>query len=128
MRKEELGEIVVSHGEWLQCDGGKRADLSYADLRDAFLCGVSLREPNLPIGVYQIVGPGSGNRCTTYNSGNDRVTCGCWDDKKGNHLDSFITRIESIYGPNGKEPNPKYYAEYMSAISFFKAMKELNYD
>lgn len=126
MRKEELGEIVVSHGEWLQCDGGKRADLSYADLRDAFLCGVSLREPNLPIGVYQIVGPGSCNRCTTYNSGNDRVTCGCWDDKKGNHLDSFITRIESMYGPNGKDPNPKYYTEYMSAISFFKAMKELN--
>lgn len=121
MKKEE-----ASHGKWLQCDGGKRADLSDADLREAFLCGASLREPNLPVGVYQIVGPGSRNRCTTYNSSNDRVTCGCWDDKKGNHLDSFIARIESMYGPNGKDPNPKYYTEYMSAISFFKAMKELN--
>ena len=77
MEQEKLNEIIENHVKWLQGDGGKRANLSYADLRDAFLCGVSLREPNLPVGVYQIVGPGSCNRCTTYNSGNDRVTCGC---------------------------------------------------
>ena len=105
MEKEKLDEIIANHGRWLQGEGGKRANLSYADLRDAFLCGVSLREPNLPIGVYQIVGPGSCNRCTTYNSGNDRVTCGCWDDGAGNHLDSFIKRIEEVYGPKGKTPN-----------------------
>ena len=125
MEKEKLDEIIANHGRWLQGEGGKRANLSYADLRDAFLCGVSLREPNLPIGVYQIVGPGSCNRCTTYNSGNDRVTCGCWDDGAGNHLDSFIKRIEEVYGPKGKTPNSKYYAEYMSAVAFFKAIKEL---
>lgn len=124
MEKEKLDEILASHGRWLRDGGGKRADLSDVDLREAFLCGASLREPNLPVGVYQIVGPGSRNRCITYNSSNDRVTCGCWDDKKGNHLDSFIARVESIYGPNGKNPNSVYYAEYMAAISFFKAVKE----
>ena len=126
MKKEELDKVIASHDRWLQDEGGKRADLSDADLREAFLCGTSLREPNLPVGVYQIVGPGSRNRCTTYNSSNDRVTCGCWDDKKGNHLDSFIARFESIYSSNGKNPNSVYYAEYMAAINFFRAIKELN--
>lgn len=125
MEKEELKEIVASHGKWLQCDGEKRADLSDADLREAFLCGVSLREPNLPIGVYQIVGPGSCNRCTTYDTINNQIICGCWDDSAGNHLDSFAKRIEEVYGPKGENPNSKYYTEYMAAVNFFRAMKEL---
>lgn len=80
----------------------------------------------MPIGVYQIVGAGSHNRCTTYITINDQVVCGCWNDGAGNHLDSFARRIEEVYGIKGETPNSKYYAEYMSAISFFKAMKELN--
>ena len=107
------------------------AILSEADLRETNLSGTDLSDTNLsgadlPTGMYQIVGPGSYNRCTTYDSVNDQVVCGCWDDKKGNHLDSFIIRVERIYGPNGKRPDPLFYAEYMAAIDFFKAMKKLN--
>ncbi|WP_268878708.1 pentapeptide repeat-containing protein [Anaerovibrio slackiae] len=113
----------------------KGADLEGADLRGACLEGADLRGAcldmarlegaDLPIGVYQIVGPGSCNRCTTYDVINDQIVCGCWNDRNGNHLDSFIKRIEEVYGPKGENPNSKYYAEYMSAVAFFKAMKEL---
>ena len=200
MEKERLYEIIASHGRWLRDEGGKRADLSGAnlyraelceaelceadlceadlceadlhganlykanlervnliganlhranliradlegaDLAEANLCGANLHKANLdranleganlegttmPIGIYQIVGPGSCNRCTTYDTVNNQIICGCWDDGAGNHLDSFIKRIEEVYGPKGKTPNSKYYAEYMSAVAFFKAIKEL---
>ena len=104
----------------------READLEGANLEGANLCRADLEGADLPIGIYQIVGPGCCNRCTTYDSVSDQVICGCWDDKKGNHLDSFIARIESIYGSNGKKPNSVYYAEYMSAVDFFRAMKDLN--
>ena len=123
MEKEKLEEIIANDGRWLRDEGGKRADLSDADLREAFLRGVSLREPNLPVGVYQIVGPGSRNRCTTYDVIDDQIVCGCWNDGKGNHLDSFIKRIEEVYGPKGENPDSIHYAEYMSAVAFFKAIK-----
>ena len=118
-----------------------KANLKGADLREADLCMANLREADieganlcvddlcgakLPTGMYQIVGAGSYNRCTTYDTINDQVICGCWNDGAGNRLDSFVRRIESIYGQNGEEPKSVYYAEYMSAISFFKAVKELN--
>ena len=155
MEQEKLNEIVANHVKWLQDEGGKRADLRYADLSKADLrgvdlryadlchadlrkadlegadlskadlCGVDLCGAKLPIGVYQIVGPGSRNRCTTYVAVNDQVICGCWDDGAGNKLNSFARRIEEIYGTKGETPNSKYYAEYMSAINFFRAMKEL---
>ena len=106
------------------------AYLRYANLHHADLCGANLREAelegaNLPVGVYQIVGPGSCNRCTTYDTINNQIICGCWDDGKGNNLDSFIKRIEEIYGPYEEGHNPIYYAEYMAVVNFFKAMKEL---
>lgn len=100
------------------------ADLRYANLHHVNLHLANLEGAKLPTGIYQIVGAGSSNRCTTYDSINDRVICGCWDDEKGNHLDSFARRIEKIYGTRGETPNSKYYAEYMSAVAFFKAMKE----
>ena len=111
----------------------REANLEGADLEKANLEGANLRRADLegaklPIGVYQIVGPGSRNRCTTYDVINDQIVCGCWNDGKGNHLDSFIKRIEEVYGPKGENPNSKYYAEYMSAINFFRAMKELKND
>ena len=109
------------------------ADLRRAKLEGAYLDGANLEVADLegaelPIGIYQIVGAGRCNRCTTYDSLNDQVVCGCWDDGAGNHLDSFEKRIEEIYGAKGEEPNLKYYTEYMSAVAFFKAMKELNND
>ena len=200
MEKERLYEIIASHGRWLRDEGGKRADLSGAnlyraelceaelceadlceadlceadlhganlykanlervnliganlhranliradlegaDLAKANLCGANLHKANLdranleganlegttmPIGIYQIVGPGSCNRCTTYDTVNNQIICGCWDDGAGNHLDSFIKRIEEVYGPYGEGYHPIYYTEYMAAVNFFKAMKEL---
>ena len=150
MEQEKLNEIVANHVKWLQGDGGKRAhlggahleganlegadlegaDLELANLRGAHLEGANLRGADLegaelPIGVYQIVGAGSCNRCTTYDVINDQIVCGCWNDGKGNHLDSFIKRIEMVYGPKGENPDSIHYAEYMSAVAFFKAIKEL---
>lgn len=101
------------------------ADLEGAKLEGVNLCMADLEGAELPIGVYQIVGPGSCNRCTTYDVINDQIVCGFWNDGKGNHLDSFIKRIEEVYGPKGENPDSIHYAEYMSAVAFFKAMKEL---
>ena len=99
------------------------AGLQDADLRDADLRGAHLRGAHLPNGIYQIVGCGSYNRCTTYDSINDRVICGCWEDGGGNHLESFKKRIETIYGDKGEAPNAAYYIEYMAAINFFEMVK-----
>lgn len=149
MKQEKLNEIIAEHARWLEGPSGKRADLKRAnlfgadlheaDMRCTYLCGADLRHANLhhvnlhlanlegaklPTGIYQIVGAGSCNRCTTYDSINDRVICGCWDDEKGNHLDSFARRIEEIYGTNGEKANPMFYTEYMSTVEFFKTMRE----
>lgn len=106
------------------------ANLRLANLRHANLGGVDMRGAglegaNLPVGMYQITGVGSCNRCTSYSVINDQIVCGCWDDGKGNHLDSFIKRIEEVYGPYEESYHPIYYAEYMAVVNFFKAMKEL---
>ena len=101
------------------------ANLEGADLRGANLCRASLEGANLPTDMYQVVGAGSCNRCTTYDATNNQVICGCWSDGAGNKLNSFARRIEEIYGTKGKTPTPKYYTEYMSVINFFRAMKEL---
>ena len=100
------------------------AILKWANIRGVKLVGASLEGAILPTGIYQIVGAGSSNRCTTYDSINDQVVCGCWDDGAGNHLDSFAKRVEEIYG-EAVLPDLEFYQEYMAAIAFFKAMKEL---
>ncbi len=111
---ERLKEIIESHGKWLHDEkGGQRADLRGADLRDA----------DLPDGIYQVVGCGSVNRCTTYDSINDRVICGCWNDNNDNHLAAFEQRIEDVYGINGEQPDTNLYSEYMAAVTFFKTVK-----
>ena len=101
------------------------AELSRAELREADLSRADLRGADLPNGVYQVVGSGSANRCTTYFSVNDMVVCGCWADGNSNTLESFKKRIESVYGEKGKEPNPLYYQEYKAAIAFFEAVRDL---
>ena len=47
MDKERLKEILESHGKWLRGEGGKRADLSMANLYGADLCGADLRKADL---------------------------------------------------------------------------------
>ena len=105
------------------------ADLRGAYLRGAYLQGADLQCANLqgadlPTGVYQIVGCGSVNRCTTYDSINDCVICGCWNDNAGNHLAAFRNRIETIYGVGGSDEDERYYREYMAAVVFFETIKE----
>ena len=109
------------------------ADLRGADLQDAYLRGAYLQDADLqdadlqgaylPNGIYQVSGAGSNNRCTTFDSINDRIICGCWNDNNGNHLEAFKKRIIKIYGENGKTPNAAYFAEYMAAVTFFEAVK-----
>lgn len=47
MDKEKLQEILGNHELWLGSNGGKRADLSYTDLRNADLSYANLRGANL---------------------------------------------------------------------------------
>ena len=112
-------------GADLQCADLQGANLRGANLQDANLQGADLQGAGLPNGIYQIVGCGSYNRCTTYDSINDRVICGCWEDGGGNHLESFKKRIETIYGDKGEAPNAAYYIEYMAAINFFEMVKRV---
>lgn len=113
--EEKLKAIIDSHGKWLRDeDGGERADLQGADLRYA----------DLPEGFYQVSNIGSVGRSTTYDSVNDQVICGCWNDKNGNTLENFEKRVKNEYGKSVTNPNERYYAEYMAAIKFFKTMKK----
>lgn len=110
------------------------ADFSYADLRGADLSGVdfhgtkfknaALRGAFLPKGIYTVGGAGSRQRYTYYDSINDYVICGCWDDHNGNHLESFKKRIEDVYGSDVKSPNPKHYKAYQAAIHYFEACRD----
>ena len=123
---EKLQEIIESHGRWLRnAEGGERADLSDADLSSADLRGADLRSADLSSAYYQVVRIGSRRGTTTYCVDDDNVLCGCWNNYKGGTLDEFKTRVESVYGREGNNPNEQYYDEYMAAITFFAEMKEI---
>lgn len=128
---EKLQEIIKSHGRWLRNEeGGERAnlsdaDLSGADLSDAYLSGAYLRGADLDKTYYQVVRIGSRRGTTTYCVDDDNVLCGCWNNYKGGTLEEFKTRVESVYGREDNNPNEQYYDEYMAAITFFAAMKEM---
>jgi hypothetical protein len=47
MSTDQLRAILDAHAEWLADDGGERADLSGADLREANLSGADLRRADL---------------------------------------------------------------------------------
>lgn len=118
---EKLQEIIESHGRWLRNEeGGERANLRSADLSSADLSSADLDKT-----YYQVVRVGSRRGITTYCVDNDNVLCGCWNGFKGGTLDEFKTRVESVYGREGNNPNEQYYDEYMAAITFFAAMKEM---
>ena len=138
---KKLQEIIKSHGRWLRnAEGGERADLRSADLSGANLGGANLRSAylsganlggaylsgaNLDKTYYQVVRIGSRKGTTTYCVDDDNVLCGCWNNYKGGTLEEFKTRVESVYGREGNNPNEQYYDEYMAAITFFAAMKEM---
>ena len=151
MEQEKLNKIISAHKEWLETDGKKgmcanlrradlrradlreanlrranlrRADLRGANLRGADLYGANLRGATMPEGIYTAGGAGSAQRYTYYDAINDCIICGCWNDDAGNHLDSFKKRIDDIYGPDGKEPNPAHYKAYRAAIQYFEACRD----
>ena len=130
---EKLQEIIENHGRWLRnAEGGKRADLSGADLSGAYLCNEDLRNAYLSGAAldktyYQVVRIGSRQGTTTYCVDDDNVLCGCWNNYKGGTLEEFKTRVESVYGREGNTPNKQFYGEYITAISFFTAMKKMNW-
>ena len=101
------------------------ADLRGADLRDAYLSDANLRGADLDKTYYQVVRIGSRRGTTTYCVDDDNVLCGCWNNYKGGTLEEFKTRVESVYGREDNNPNEQYYDEYMAAITFFAAMKEM---
>ena len=101
------------------------AYLSGADLSDAYLRGANLRGADLDKTYYQVVRIGSRRGTTTYCVDDDNVLCGCWNNYKGGTLEEFKTRVESVYGREDNNPNEQYYDEYMAAITFFAAMKEM---
>jgi uncharacterized protein YjbI with pentapeptide repeats len=47
MDQKKLNKIIESHGKWLRCEGGERADLAGANLACADLTGASLYGANL---------------------------------------------------------------------------------
>ena len=101
------------------------ANLSDANLSGANLSGANLRGADLDKTYYQVVRIGSRRGTTTYCVDDDNVLCGCWNNYKGGTLEEFKTRVESVYGREGNNPNEQYYDEYMAAITFFAAMKEM---
>lgn len=107
----------------------RNADLRYADIRCTNLDSIMLADANL-YGVvsdktfYQITGIGSREAVTTYCVEDDLVYCGCWCEYKGGSLEDFEQRVRSVYGQDGETPNSLYLTEYITAIKFFKAMKE----
>ena len=101
------------------------ADLSGANLGGADLSGANLGGAYLDKTYYQVVRIGSRQGTTTYCVDDDNVLCGCWNNYKGGTLEEFKTRVESVYGREGNNPNEQYYDEYMAAITFFTAMKEM---
>ena len=72
---------------------------------------------------HQITKIGSRKSTTTYCVEDDWIWCGCWGDCRGGLFEDFIERVEQVYGKQETPKEKQYYAEYMAAIEFFKAMK-----
>lgn len=145
LRSENGGKRANLCGADLSC-----TNLSHADLRGANLCKANLCDADLSNAslfdtdlsnslfdnanlcatslsktYYQIVRIGSREATTTYCVEDDNVRCGCWNNYGGGTLEEFKKRVESVYGENGKNPNKKYYTQYMAAIEFFEKMAKL---
>lgn len=134
MTKEELNEIIASHGRWLvDKSTGERADLRGADLRCADLRDADLRCADLryadlrgailPMTILQVGPMGSRKDYVVYNASNDNIRCGCWNDYKGGTLEEFEARVEEVY-PSEKKDTLKFRNEYLAVIGYFKTVRE----
>ena len=134
MTKQELYEIVASHGRWLaDKNRGERADLRCADLRDANLRGAdlrgadlrcaNLRGADLPAIILQVGPIGSRKDYIVYNASDDNIRCGCWNNYMGGTLEEFEARVEEVY-PSEKKDTLKFRNEYLAVIWYFKTVRE----
>jgi hypothetical protein len=88
-------EGVNLKGAYLKGASLEGADLEGAELRGAYLEGA---------GLYQIVGIGSKGRCTTYDSINHKVICGCFYGS----LEEFEEEVKKTHEIN------KYAKQYLA--------------
>ena len=149
MTKQELNEIVASHGRWLADNTtGERADLYRADLRganlrnadlrganlyranlseanlsEADLRGANLRDAILPAIILQVGPIGSRKDYVVYNASDDNIRCGCWNDYEGGTLAEFEARVEEVYSSENKD-TLKFRNEYLAVIGYFKTVRE----
>ena len=106
MNKEELKEILDLHRKWLfNIDGGKRANLSSADLRSA----------KTDKRYIQVSCIGSRKDMTTYCFEDDLIICGCF---KGT-LKEFKEKVLETY-PDKKS---QYHKEYLGFIKYLEGLK-----
>ena len=128
LRGADLSSANLSEADLREVDFSKAdlrgADLSGVDFYGAKIKNAILHGAFLPKGIYAVGGAGSEQRYTYYDSINDCIVCGCWDDYNGNHLESFKKRIEDVYGSDAKSPNPKHYKAYQAAIHYFEACRD----
>jgi hypothetical protein len=103
----------------------RATDLRAIDLSNSRFDNANLSTTSLSKTYYQIVRIGSREATTTYCVEDDNVRCGCWNNYGGGTLEEFKKRVESVYGEDGKNPNKKYYTQYMAAIEFFEKMAKL---
>ena len=124
MTKEELNEIIASHGRWLvDKSTGERANLSCANLRGADLRGANLCSADLSAIILQVGPIGSRKDYVVYNASDDNILCGCWNDYKGGTLEEFEARVEEVYPSENKE-TLKFRNEYLAVISYFKTVRK----
>ena len=129
MDEKKLKTILEAHGKWLAGNGGERADLCNANLRganlcdanlcNANLCDADLRGADLTEKIVKIGPIGSRKSYTVYNATRDVVQCGCWNNYKGGTLEEFRARVDDVY------KDGQYRKEYMAAIEFFQAIKNM---
>jgi len=80
----------------------KGANLEWANLKGAYLKGANLEWANLEgaylkgAGLYQIVGVGSAARCTTLDTINNKIICGCFYGT----LEEFKAKVNEKHGDN----------------------------
>jgi hypothetical protein len=89
---EELKSIIAAHGNWLLGDGGKKADLRWANLSGADLSGANLSE-TAGARYAQCAFSGHGERgrqlLAVVVDGESRFFCGCFAGTLA-ELDAYI--------------------------------------
>ena len=119
MDKEQLAEILDSHGKWLRGEGGSRANLSRADLSRACLREADLSRAYLIDNHYVIGCTLSNYPLVAFMQDNElHVTSGC---RRG----LTIAEAREYWSPDNKdawtENNEAWGAQRLRMIDFLEA-------